>query len=188
MFSVEGSRVRIRTLSTADLKDFAAYRSMPASYRWQAFGAMDETEARQFLRKHQSLDIHQAGQWQQLGIELMETGQLIGDLAIRFSRQEARHAELGLTISPDFQHLGIGKETLTVLLRFLFTTGNMHKVYALIDEHNYASIKLIESKGFVCEGRLRKHFWNSMEQRWDDEFFYGLLIEEWQQQQDTASS
>lgn len=180
MFSLEGGHVRIRTLRTSDLEDFLLYRANPAAYRWQAFGPMDQTEARQFLRNHPKLDPTQSGQWQQLGIELLSTQQLIGDLAIRFSRIESCNAELGLTISPDFHRLGIGKEAMRLLLNYLFSAQKIHKVFVRVNEYNQGSIKLIESKGFQLEGRLRKHFWNGIDQTWDDELIFGLLAEEWE--------
>lgn len=178
MFSIDGEHVRIRTLRTSDLEDFLLYRANPAAYRWQAFGPMNQTEARQFLRNHPSLDAAQPGQWQQLGIELSSTQQLIGDLAMRFSRVESQNVELALTISPDFHRLGIGKETMRLLLNHLFSQ-NIHKVFVRINEHNEGSVKLIESKGFKLEGRLREHFWNGIDNTWDDELIFGLLAEEW---------
>lgn len=180
MFALKGEHVCIRTLSTSDLEDFLRYRANPTVYRWQVSGPMDHTEARQFLRNHPSLDTHQSGQWQQLGIELLRTRQLIGDLAIRFSSFESRNAELGLTISPDFHRLGIGKETMGLLLDFLFSSPKIHRVFVRINEHNQGSVKLIESKGFQLEGRLRQHFWNRIDQAWNDELIFGLMAEEWE--------
>lgn len=179
MVSVAGKKVRIRTLHTGDLQDFLAYRSDPDAYRWQGFGELDETSARQFLRKHISLDFGTTGQWQQLGIELLPEKRLVGDCAIRFSMHEPRHAELGMTIAPKFHRQGIGKEALILLLNLLFSRGKLHKVIAMVDEKNTPSIGLLEALTFVREGRLRQHFWNKMEEKWDDELLYGLLAEEW---------
>lgn len=181
MFSVDGKKVQIRTLHTGDLQDFLAYRSDPEAYRWQGFGELDENAARQFLRKHISLDFSISGQWQQLGIVLLSEEKLVGDCAIRFSSHEPRHAELGMTISPKYHRRGIGKEAMTLLLKYLFSKGGLHKVFVMIDEKNTPSIGLIESLQFVREGRLRKHFWNKLEEKWDDELIYGLLAEEWTQ-------
>ena len=66
-----------------------------------------------------------------------------------------------------------------LLLNYLFSQ-NIHKVFVKINEHNKGSLKLIESKGFQLEGRLRKHFWNGIDQTWDDELIFGLLAEEWE--------
>ena len=173
--------MQIRTLHTGDLQDFLAYRSDPEAYRWQGFGELDENAARQFLRKHISLDFSISGQWQQLGIVLLSEEKLVGDCAIRFSSHEPRHAELGMTISPKYHRRGIGKEAMTLLLKYLFSKGGLHKVFVMIDEKNTPSIGLIESLQFVREGRLRKHFWNKLEEKWDDELIYGLLAEEWTQ-------
>lgn len=179
MFPLVGQRIRIRLLRTDDLEDFLSYRNNPEVCRWQGFGPFDETAARQFLRKHTPLDFRSTGQWQQLGVEKIDSGRLIGDCAAKFSPEAPRLAELGLTLSPVFQRQGLGFEAMVLFLNFLFGEGNIHKTTASIDECNLASIRLISKLGFHLEGRLRKQFWNTTEQRWDDEYVYGMLAEEW---------
>ncbi len=181
MLPLVGQRIQIRLLRTDDLEDFLAYRSNPEVCRWQGFGPFDETAARQFLRKHMPLDFRGTGQWQQLGVEEIASGRLIGDCAVKFSSEAPRLIKLGLTLAPDFQRQGFGYETMILFLDFLFGEGNIHKAIANIDERNLASVGLISKLGFQQEGRLRKQFWNEAEQCWDDEFVYGMLEEEWKQ-------
>ncbi len=179
MLPIYGPRIQIRPLRTDDLRDFLRYRSQPEAYHWQGVGPFDEVSARQFLRKHHSLNFRTTGVWQQLGIEWKKQSRLIGDCAVKFASEERRHAELGITVSPDYHGRGIGQEAMHLLIRLLFDFGELHKVFALIDARNAASIRLIEKMGFQLEGRLRNHFWNAIDDCWDDELFYGLLADEW---------
>jgi len=63
-----------------------------------------------------------------------------------------KNSEIGIYIIPEYQGQGYAKESLYLLLKFVFYELNMHKVYASILDFNVLSIGLFESVGFTCEG------------------------------------
>jgi len=98
---------------------------------------------------------------------------LIGALTLHSLHAEQRRAEVGYSLSPDFQGRGIAAEALHCGLAHAFDVLGLRRIEADVDPRNVASCRLLERLGFVREGLLR--------QRWlvngevCDSAFYGLL-------------
>ena len=69
-----------------------------------------------------------------------------------------RSAELGLLIDPDQQKNGYATDALKILIKFLFRSFGLNKVYAQTSEKNKAAVKLLESLAFNKDGILRDHY------------------------------
>jgi len=94
----------------------------------------------------------------------------------------ARHVQwdrpvLSYWIHPDHHGEGYGREAVGLVLEYLFSTFDVHSVGAHVFETNAASQGLLESLGFVREGRMREARYRDGE--YVDEFVYGLLRSEW---------
>ncbi len=66
-----------------------------------------------------------------------------------------------------------------------FTELGLHRVEAIIDDANARSKGLLLKLGFTYEGALRERF--HFGDRFEDEYFFGLLAHEWQSRAHTAS-
>jgi RimJ/RimL family protein N-acetyltransferase len=56
----------------------------------------------------------------QLGLELLETGLLIGGCALKRPSADAPHASLGYVVNPDYQRQGYATEAAIALIEFGF--------------------------------------------------------------------
>jgi ribosomal-protein-alanine N-acetyltransferase len=68
--------------------------------------------------------------------------------------------ELGYELHPDHWRKGLMTEALQAVLEFGFHGGAtpvVHRMEALVDSRNTASIRLLEKLGFQMEG-VRRHF------------------------------
>lgn len=84
---------------------------------------------------------------------------------------------IGYWVVPAVQRQGYGTEAVSLLLDYLFRTYAHPAVYAKALPDNEATQGLLESLGFVREGRARKEaFWNG---EYQDSITYSLLREEW---------
>ena len=63
-----------------------------------------------------------------------------------------------LITNPKDRNIGIGTETLDLVINYVFSNFDMQQVYANVLESNSISLKLFESKGFTIVG-LKKN-WN----------------------------
>lgn len=175
--NIRTSRLYIRSLGLSDLSGFHLYRSDPEVARYQGFDVMTMKQAETFISYNLEKQWGKAGEWVQYGIEKIETEQLIGDCAIRLDRNDTRIAEIGMTISPSEQKKGFAKETLKGILDFLFDTKEIHRVVAITDAENTASINLLKSVGFRQEGHFIENIF--FKGKWGSEFQYAVLKWEW---------
>jgi RimJ/RimL family protein N-acetyltransferase len=114
-----------------------------------------------------------------LGIELRESGQLIG--IINSHHCDARVGEFmyGIAIRREHHRKGYASEAITLLMRYFFEELRYQKCTIDVHGWNDASVLLHEKLGFVREGQVRrclftqgKHF---------DRFIYGMTIEEFRE-------
>ena len=104
-------------------------------------------------------------------------GGLVGRAAMFRFDPLARSAEVGLSLLPEHQGRGYGKDVLRVLLGFGFRTRNLHRIHLQALASNAAGLGAYRAVGFVEEGRLREHAW--VEGQYEDIVLMGLLQAEW---------
>lgn len=175
---MQTNRLKIRKLKSTDLDDFLIYRSNPEVTKYQGFDVMTMSEAEDFIDGNSLKKFGKQGEWVQYGIENMETGQLIGDCAVKLDRNDPRIAEIGVTISHLEQKKGYAKETLLGLIEFLFTKMEIHRVVEIVDTENIASINLLKSIGFREEGHFIENIF--FKGKWGSEFQFAMLKREWE--------
>lgn len=174
---IQTARTTIRHLELRDLADFHFYRSNPEVTRYQSFDPMTLEEAKEFILDNAKNHYGKAGEWVQFGIENLNTGRLIGDCAIKLDQHDTRIAEIGITLSHLAQGQGFAKEALIGVLTFLFDSHQIHRVVAVVDVSNTASIGLMKSLRFRQEGHfIENSFFRG---RWSSEFQFAMLKREW---------
>ncbi len=175
--TIETSRLRLRHFRDTDLVLFMAYRNDPEVARYQGWEGTSEPEARAFIQEQKEVQPGMPGQWFQIAVELKETGMLVGDCALKIEEHDERQAEIGYTLSRAYQGRGIASEAVSCVLEYAFVTLGLHRVIAITDCENVASVALLERLGLRCEGHFRQNVW--LKGKWRDEFLYALLQEEW---------
>ncbi|MCB0580227.1 MAG: GNAT family N-acetyltransferase [Phaeodactylibacter sp.] len=172
-------RLLLRWLCPDDLEDFLEYRSDPAVLRYQSMSPMSRAQAARFIKSQAHKALGKAGAYQQIGIERQSDGKLVGDCALKLRAGEPRIAEVGYTVNPAFQGQGYATEAVGALVGELFGRLGIHKVAALVDARNPASFRVLEKLGFAREAHLRQSYFDPIDGDWFDEYWYGLLREEW---------
>jgi len=175
--NIETEKLKIRNLKPTDLKDFYIYRSNPEVTAYQGFATMNLVQAGDFINEQKDKLFGEAGEWVQYGIENKSTKRIIGDCAIKLDQNEKRIAEIGITISHLEQRKGYAKETITGILNYLFDKIDIHRVVAIADTENTASILLFERLGFRREGHFIENIF--FKGKWGSEIQFALLKREW---------
>ncbi|MCE3076237.1 GNAT family N-acetyltransferase [Chryseobacterium gwangjuense] len=175
--NIHTNRLLIRHLTINDLKDLFIYRSNPEVVKYQGFDVMNIDQLKSFIIDNSSKSFGKPGEWVQYGIEQIQTGKLIGDCAIKLDTYDKRIAEIGITISHLEQKNGIAKEALTGIVKFLFETKNLHRIVAIVDTENIASINLLQSISFKKEGHFIENIF--FKGKWGSEYQYAMLQREW---------
>jgi ribosomal-protein-alanine N-acetyltransferase len=169
-------RLKIRNLEPEDLADFHHYRSNPEVTRFQGFDVLDERKCRDFINSQKDKEFGKPGEWVQYGIEKLESGNLIGDCAIRLGT-DPHIAHIGITLCPEEQRKGYAKEAMLAIMKFLFEEQHVRRIEETADAMNTASIALMESCGFRKEGHFVENIF--FKGTWGSEVQYAMLRREW---------
>jgi RimJ/RimL family protein N-acetyltransferase len=145
-------RVRIRPLEPDDAPALAAYRDDPAVARFQGWATPYTLDsALRLIREVGQLELGDAG-WVQRGVELRETGALIGDVGL--NRFATRRVEVGYTLARSAWGNGYATEAVGALVEHALGPLRMTHVFAGVDPANTASIAVLLRLGFTLDGRL----------------------------------
>jgi aminoglycoside 6'-N-acetyltransferase len=111
-----------------------------------------------------------------LAVEPRDTGRMVGEVDLRLSSLEHRHAELGVILHPDVQGQGFAAEAASALLDLAFDRMGLHRVTAQTNARNTASIRALRKLGMSQEGHLRQcvHFAGE----WHDELIFATLAQD----------
>ena len=118
-----------------------------------------------------------------LGIELVESGLLIGTCSLFSISYACRRAEVGYGLGSFAWGHGYMHEALRTLLDFGFGELDLNRIEADIDPRNSASARTLERLGFTKEGYLRERWIVGGEV--SDTALYGLLRREWMERPST---
>jgi RimJ/RimL family protein N-acetyltransferase len=183
--TLETPRLRLRHFTDSDLGNFIAYRNDPEVARYQSWEGISEPEAQAFIQEQKAIQPGIPGQWFQIAIELKETGTLVGDCALKVEEHDPRQAEIGYSLSRVYQGRGIASEGVSRVLDYVFGTLKLHRVIAITDCENLASVALLERLGLRREGHFHQNIW--FKGKWGDEYLYAMLQEEWHNIHSTKS-
>ena len=175
--TLETDRLILRHFTDADLVPFMAYRNDPDVARYQGWEGISEAEAHTFIAEQKLVQPGVPGQWFQIAIALKETGMLAGDCALKINEHDERQAEIGYTLARAYQGKGMAAEAVSRVLDYAFKTLELHRVIAITDCENAASIALLERLGLRREGHFIQNVW--FKGKWADEYLYAILQHEW---------
>ena len=102
---------------------------------------------------------------------------LIGEVGFKTIKWYNRKAEVSVILTKENQGKGYGTEATKAIMKYGFEKMNLHRIEAEVIAFNEASIKMVESLGFVKEGTLREGKY-SYGKYWDI-YRYGILRSEY---------
>lgn len=172
---LETPRLRLRRLRMRDAKDLFAWtsdREVARYVLWEAHQSLRDTRA--YLRYMHGL--YRRAMPSSWGIELKETGQVIGTIGIMAWFPDCRSVEVGYSLGRAWWHRGYAPEALGRLMNLLFREGGINRIEAQCDVRNPASARVMEKCGMRLEGILRQRVFNKGEAV--DVMLYAALAED----------
>jgi aminoglycoside 6'-N-acetyltransferase len=174
---IQTARLHVRRFQDSDLSAFLEYRNDPEVARYQGWDSILESNASAMINELRHTEPGVPGQWFQFAIELKETGHLAGDCGLCVLVQDARQAQLGITLARAYQGQGLAAEAVSAVLDYAFINLDLHRVVATVDVENTRSAALMERVGLRREGHFIKNAW--FKGHWSDEYLYAVLQAEW---------
>lgn len=152
-------RLTLRRITNADAQDIFAYSRDPEVSRhvlWDAHRSIHDarTYIRYITRQYRS------GEPSSWGIELRETGRLIGTIGYMWWNREYNSAEVGYSLSRQYWNQGLMTEALREVIRFGFEEMRLHRIEAQHEITNPPSGRVMEKVGMRKEGVLRGRLYN----------------------------
>lgn len=177
-YPVRSPRLSLRPVSERDVEALVAYRSLPEVCRYVPFEPMDATAVRERLRGPWGGQVLEAeGEALMLAVELIATGELVGDVLLMWSSAEHRDGEIGYVFHPAYSGHGYATEAVHRLLHLAFDDLGLHRVVARVDADNHSSARLAARLGMRQEAHLVQNEW--FKGRWSDELDFAILEREW---------
>ncbi len=87
-------------------------------------------------------------------------------------------AKTGYELNRAMWGKGIMTEAMSAILTYGFSELGLHRIEAVIDIENVRSKNLLFKPGFSYEGNLRQRYF--LRDQFFDEYYFGLLKDEWQ--------
>jgi ribosomal-protein-alanine N-acetyltransferase len=83
------------------------------------------------------------------------TGERLGGIGMNNYQLQHHKTEIGYWLLPKHWGKGIVSEALSVMIEYLFSEWNIHRIEAVVEEGNHNSSRVLEKAGFRYEGTMR---------------------------------
>lgn len=186
-YPVSTERLLLRPLTDRDADALLVYRGRPDVCRYLPFEPMtrkviNERMASQWART----ELTDEGQALTLGVELADTGELIGDVVLFWHSRQHAGGELGYVFRPDFGGRGYATEAANALLCLGFEGLGLHRIVARIEARNEPSVRLVRRLGMRQEACLvHNEFFKG---EWSTELDFAMLADEWRAQRSVGAN
>lgn len=177
--ALETERLILRQLQSDDASDLYAYYSDPDVYQyldWHGPDSVEDAAERVISNWSHWYAEQRIIRW---GIVLKATQRLIGTVFFCDFVGESR-ADIGYELAKASWNQGIMTEALRAVLAFGFETMRLHRIQAIVNPENTASIKVLKKAGFVEEGVLRTYEYHHVRRDFNDVAMLALLQRDYQ--------
>lgn len=175
--AIETARLRLRPLLEADIPAHYAVFSDPDVARyWSREPWTDIAQAEESMKS--ILAAQADGSEARFGIELLSTGELIGNVGLHHFFGSNRRCEIGYALGSGHWGQGYATEALRAAIRHGFEALDLNRIEADIDPRNIGSARVLEKLGFRKEGYMPERWFVFGE--FADTVNYGLLKRYWE--------
>ncbi|NRA44840.1 MAG: GNAT family N-acetyltransferase [Oligoflexales bacterium] len=175
---IQTSRLKIRKFSDEDLPELLAYRNNPELSKYSSW-ELPFTPTHGITLINQNLYMHpdSPGKTVSLGIELRESGELIGELSLKTDPIDTSQVEFSITVIHRHQNQGLASEATKSIFNYLFHRRGKNKVKTLSDARNLKLIAFFKKIGMQQEAFFRENLFNR--DRWCDQCLLAILKRDW---------
>ena len=177
--ALETERLILRQLQADDASDLYAYYSVPDVYQyldWHGPNSVEDAAERVISNWNCWYAEQRIIRW---GIVLKATQRLIGTVFFCDFVGESR-ADIGYELAKAYWNQGIMTEALRAVVPLGFEALELHRIQAIVNPENTASITVLKKLGFVEEGLLRAYENHHIRRDFNDVVMLALLQRDYQ--------
>lgn len=164
-------RLLLRTMTLADADDLREWTPNKSLYQYWGKKPGKADLKPELLFAAQSKPT-KSFHW---GIVHRKDAKVIGEVWVYLIEND-RMAKLAIRLSDRYHGHGYATEALREVVRFCFENTQLQRLWSDVDVRNTASVRMLESCGFVREGLIRQ---GKMVSTWCDYYLYGILKADW---------
>ena len=143
-------------------------------YMIQDVASLDQTKSyAQMFLKHMH---EEPRKYVRFAVLLKEDSQLIGECGINMPNVQHYEGEIVYRFAKAYWRKGYASEVVKRMLSFGFEELKLHRIEALCDVRNTASIRVLEKAGMTIEGCMREH--RFVKEYWRNSVLYSMLEQE----------
>jgi RimJ/RimL family protein N-acetyltransferase len=177
-YPLHTERLELRPLTLHDVEALFAYQSRPDVCRYVPYEPRTREQiAERITSGVLTGSISEEGDAVSLGVTVVGSEVVIGDVMLRWRSREHKSGEIGYAFNPDYSGNGYATEACRALLPLAFDGLGLHRIFGRIDARNIASANVLRRLGMRQEALLVENEWFKGE--WTDEIDFGLLAREW---------
>lgn len=143
-FTLHSQRIKLRAILETDTETIYNYRSLPEVAKYQYWEPFTMQQTKDFVSRCCNPDLDEEHQW--IGLAIVYQEKVIGDCAFKISE---KIAEIGCNISPEYQGMGLARESLSILIRYFLKNKDVKEIIGITDSRNIPSVRLMQSLGMV---------------------------------------
>lgn len=180
---LQTNRLILREFREEDFLDVHAYSSNLENIKYMTWGPNTEEDTKNFIKECIKEKYKTPRLKYDFAIVLKETNKVIGGCGIYINENEdTDEGMLGWILNKKYWKQGYMTEAAHELIRFGFTTLNLHRIYATCYGDNYGSYRVMENNNMRREAHFKKRrmLRNANKRIWGDELHYSILEEEWE--------
>jgi RimJ/RimL family protein N-acetyltransferase len=171
---LQTDRLHLREITVHDTRLIHELHSLPETDEFNTLGIPDSLQTTETIVKDWLSDQTVTPQTSYVFyIELIETNQFIGLIALKLGKPKFKNAEVWYKIHVKHWRKGYTTEALERLISWGFNELKLHRIEAGCAVENIASSRVMEKAGMTQEGRKRKNL--PLKGAWSDSFLYAIL-------------
>ena len=152
-------RLKFRELTSGDLTDIHQLHSLPQTDEFNTMGIPASIEVTSILLQGWLKQQETVPRISYIFcVELIESGEFIGLIALNLGKLNYRIAEIWYKIHPTYWTQGYATEALKKILDVGFIDLKLHRIEAGCAVENEASIKVLEKSGMTREGEKERFY------------------------------
>lgn len=177
MHPLQTQRLTIRPIELSDLEKVHQLHTLVETDEFNTLGIPENIRETKKILTSWKDDWNKAA-FQQFvfAVQLLETENFIGLIALKLGKQKFRIGEVWYKFHKDYWGKGYATEALCSILKFGFQELRLHRIEAGCAVENIGSIKVLEKAGMQKEGRKRKVL--PLKAGWSDNYEFAILEED----------
>jgi [ribosomal protein S5]-alanine N-acetyltransferase len=149
------NRIHLRKFEEADIEQVFKGLSHPKIIKHYGVSYSSLEATREQMEWYDKIYKEHTGVWWGITSKQNEK-KIMGACGFNDWNKKHHHAEMGYWLFPEFQHKGFMSEAMQLVIPYGFNQMKLHRIVAVVEPENLASIWLLEKLGFMQEGILRE--------------------------------